>query len=82
MHYSPVSLTFALNPRTSISSQAQVPDGERRRARPPANLYGPGCAMTGAQTWLTPNPTPGNPNPSLTCTNPAQSSSAHNDGKQ
>jgi hypothetical protein len=38
--------------------------------------------MTGAQTWLTPNPTPGNPNPSLTCTNPAQSSSAHNDGKQ
>jgi hypothetical protein len=37
--------------------------------------------MTGALTWLTPNPTRGDPNPSLTCTNPARSSSAHDDGE-
>jgi hypothetical protein len=30
--------------------------------------------MTGALTWLTPNPTPGDPNPSLNCTNSAQTS--------
>jgi hypothetical protein len=36
--------------------------------------------MTGALTWLTPNPTPGDPNPSLNCTNSAQSS-AYDDGE-
>jgi hypothetical protein len=37
--------------------------------------------MIGALTWLTPNPTPGDPNPSLNCTNPTRSSSAHDDGE-
>jgi hypothetical protein len=37
--------------------------------------------MTGALTWLTPNPTPSDPNPSLNYTNLTRSSSAHDDGK-
>jgi hypothetical protein len=37
--------------------------------------------MTGARTWLTPNPTSSDPNPSINCTNPARSSSAHDDGE-
>ena len=37
--------------------------------------------MTGALTWLTPNPTPGDPNLTLNCMNPARSPSAHDDGE-
>jgi hypothetical protein len=37
--------------------------------------------MTGARTWLTPNPTPGDPNASINYTNLARSSSTHDDGK-
>jgi hypothetical protein len=37
--------------------------------------------MTGALTWLTPNPTHGDPNLTLNCTNPARSPSAHDDGE-
>jgi hypothetical protein len=49
--------------------------------RASANLYRPGYTMTRVLTWLTPNPTPGDPNPSINCTNPAQSSSAHDNGE-
>jgi hypothetical protein len=37
--------------------------------------------MTGALTWLTPNPTPSDPNLTLNCTNLARSPSAHDDGE-
>jgi hypothetical protein len=37
--------------------------------------------MAGALTCLTPNPTPGDPNPSLNCANLAQILSAHDDGE-
>jgi hypothetical protein len=37
--------------------------------------------MIGALTWLTPKPIPGDPNPSINYTNPARSSSAHDDGE-
>jgi hypothetical protein len=49
--------------------------------RAPANLYRPEYAMTRVLTWLTPNPTPGDPNVTLNCMNPAQSPSAHDDGE-
>jgi hypothetical protein len=37
--------------------------------------------MAGALTRLTPNPTPGDPNPSINCTYPAQIMSAHDGGE-
>jgi hypothetical protein len=49
--------------------------------RAPVNLYRPEYATTRVLTWLTPNPTPGNPNPSINCTNLARNSSVHDDGE-
>jgi hypothetical protein len=48
--------------------------------RAPVNLYRPKYATTTVLTWLTPNPTPSDPNPSINCMNPAQNSSTYDDG--
>jgi hypothetical protein len=80
-HYSSVSLKFTLKPLHFYFFTDPGPDDERRRARPPASLYRPDYAMTSALTRLTPNPIHGDLNPTLNCTNPARSPSAHDDGK-
>jgi hypothetical protein len=49
--------------------------------RAPANLLRPEYATSSVLTRSTPNSTPGDPNLSLNCTNPAQSSPTHDDGK-
>jgi hypothetical protein len=68
-------------PHTSFSSQLQVPNGERRRARSPVNSYRLKYTTTSVLTRSTPNSTPGDPNPSLNCTSSARSSSTHDDGE-
>jgi hypothetical protein len=70
-----------LGPRSSISSQPQVLDGERRWARPLANLYWLRYSTTRALARLTPNSTLGDPNPSISYMNPARNLSVHDDNE-
>jgi hypothetical protein len=46
-----------------------------------ANLYQPEYTMTRLLTWLTPNFTPSDPNPSINCTILARNPSIHDDGE-
>jgi hypothetical protein len=49
--------------------------------RAPANLYRSEYTTTSVLTRSTPKSTPGDPNLSINCTNPARSSSAHDDSE-
>jgi hypothetical protein len=80
-NYLYVSLTFAENPFYFCFFAVPSPRRWMATSVSPASLYWPKYAKIGSLTLPAPNSTLDDTNPSINCTNPVRSTSAHDDDK-